>query len=416
MQLKLVATNKDDLKKISSRSQAVLVQYQQFKMDTLFRLAESIVLKKIHDKMRQFDYDEKIILGTIVTQVQLRSARSARIFFRSHYISDTGFDVAKAREEGTEDHDLPKVEGRTYHWKTPSGSNAFSKGHRVKGIVQSNIMKDVTEEQSELLFIEFNRAKTEWLEKNFDGFGGDDSIMVEETIDIGDDLTESQMQKLARAAERANKQIEKLERQRQKKGGVFAGLAGDALPKGLGLTSSGSPIQNSGNTKTKQDAAIDKKLARLTEKVEKDVVKNLGQDQREGKLGLLGELFGGSVGAKNVLNFGKNPIQAITSIAQAIPWLGGVFAAKEIADFIIDEIIKIDKFFKEFIDRADTRARPDRELEQRARVAAGLSQEISTTLSGQTDPRDAYNTYEQFNNNQAKLEQDFQLRDTSGVL
>ena len=168
LKLRLIARNRNDLEKIIQRVAVINIQYGQFKLDTLFRLAEEIVLTTIHSAMRRASYSEKIILGTIVTQVQILTPKKARIFFRSHYISETGFDVALAREKGTKDHDLPKVDGRTYHWKQ-DGKSAFSKGHRVKGIFQSNIMRDVTREQSEFLAIEFEKAKTEWLEENFQG-------------------------------------------------------------------------------------------------------------------------------------------------------------------------------------------------------------------------------------------------------
>ena len=240
--------------------------------------------------------------------------------------------------------------------------------------------------------------------------------MVEEIIDIDDDLSISQMQKLAKEAERASKELDRLQQKLDRKGGAFGGkAAGKTLPKNLGLTGSQSPIVFSESDLTKDDIKFEKLIDRITKRIKKDQVKQFGKNSEEGRFGFLGELFGGSDGAKNILSFGKNPANFIEGIAKTIPWLGGVFAAKEIAEFIVDEIAKIDRFYKEFIDRIDTRERPDRTRESRARIAAGLEQEIITTHAGSVDPRDAYNTYEQFNNNQNKLEVDFQLRDTSGA-
>ena len=84
---------------------------------------------------------------------------------------------------------------------------------------------------------------------------------------------------------------------------------------------------------------------------------------------------------------GKNPKNFFFGIAKAIPFLGGVFAAKEIADFVIDEIVKIDKFLKVFIDEIDKRMDAFRTLQQQADVQAGLTQRIITTASGSTEPR-----------------------------
>jgi hypothetical protein len=125
-------------------------------------------------------------------------------------------------------------------------------------------------------------------------------------------------------------------------------------------------------------------------------------------------MFGGTT-AINIFAMGKNPIGFITKNLKFIPLLGGVLAAKEIADFIVDEIIKIDKFLKIFIDEVDKRLDPFRSLLEQAFVVAGLSQRIITTSSGSTEPRYAYNTFEEFNTNQTDLEERFQMTNNSGV-
>jgi len=118
---------------------------------------------------------------------------------------------------------------------------------------------------------------------------------------------------------------------------------------------------------------------------------------------------------KNILNFGKNPIGFMTGVMKTLPILGGIFAAKEIAEFIVDEIIKIDKFFKVFIDEINNRVDAFRSLQLQAEIQAGLTQRIITTASGSTEPRYSYNTFEQFNTNQTELEEKFQMINNSGV-
>jgi len=56
-----------------------------------------------------------------------------------------------------------------------------------------------------------------------------------------------------------------------------------------------------------------------------------------------------------------------------------------------------------------------RSKEQQALIQAGLQQLIITTAAGSAEPRDAYNTFTEFNTNQSRIEADFQVRNTSGV-
>ena len=143
--------------------------------------------------------------------------------------------------------------------------------------------------------------------------------------------------------------------------------------------------------------------------IKKDEAKQLGQKET------ILDRFLPRRDAKNLLAMGKNPAAFFTGIAKAIPFLGGVFAAKEIADFIVDEIVKLDKFLKVFIDEIDKRTDPFRSLLVQAFILSGLSQRIITTASGSTEPRYAYNTFEEFNTNQAELEENFQLTNNTGV-
>jgi len=160
---------------------------------------------------------------------------------------------------------------------------------------------------------------------------------------------------------------------------------------------------------SRQDKKIERKMARAIKRMRKQEVKNFGK-----KKGLLSDLFG-DVGAKNLFSMGKNPKAFFMGVMKAIPFLGGVLAAKEIAEFIVDEIAKIDRFFKKFIDEVDKRVDAFRTLQQQAEVQAGLTQRIITTSSGSTEPRYSYNTFEEFNNNQVALEEKFQMINNSGV-
>lgn len=221
--------------------------------------------------------------------------------------------------------------------------------------------------------------------------------------------------KAVRALEKEQKELgksikvaEKAIREKQKlteRGGIFQKELEETktLPSGL------APSDIANKELTKQDKKTEKKIARLVKKMRKEEVKNFGK-----KDGFLSDKLG-DVGAKNIFKMGKNPKAFFMGVAKAIPFLGGVLAAKEIADFIIDEIIKIDRFFKKFIDEIDNRVDAFRTLQEQADVQAGLTQRIITTSSGSTEPRYSYNTFELFNNDQIELENKFQMTNNSGV-
>ncbi len=115
----------------------------------------------------------------------------------------------------------------------------------------------------------------------------------------------------------------------------------------------------------------------------------------------------------NLLKVGTNPVGFVTSsVTKLIPFIG---TALIVTGVIAAFIAKVDAFQKKFIDNVDDRISLFRTKEQQALVQAGLQQLIITSQSGSTEPRDAYNTFQEFNTNQQRIETDFQIRNTSGV-
>lgn len=130
------------------------------------------------------------------------------------------------------------------------------------------------------------------------------------------------------------------------------------------------------------------------------------------KQSTLSKIFGKET-FKNLLNIGSNPAGFFqSSIVKFIPFIGTALAATGI---ILAIVTAIDNFQKEFVDRVDDRINVFRSKEDQARIQAGLQQLIITTAAGSAEPRDAYNTFSEFNTNQQRIENDFQIRDTSGV-
>lgn len=233
-------------------------------------------------------------------------------------------------------------------------------------------------------------------------------------IDLGTD--EKTFDQLDKSAAKAQKSLEKRNRELQKtqKNLDAAQKTEDA---GLGIFSGAKPLPGKGPASdiqlpeplSKLDKKIEKKLKKLREKIQKDEARQLGNKET-----ILDKILG-RTSARNLLSLGKNPKSFISGIMKALPILGGILAAKDIADFIVDEIVKLDKFLKVFIDEIDNRVDAFRTLQEQAGVQAGLIQRIITTASGGVDPRYSYNTFEQFNNNQAALEEKFQMTNNSGV-
>lgn len=116
---------------------------------------------------------------------------------------------------------------------------------------------------------------------------------------------------------------------------------------------------------------------------------------------------------KNLVSMGSNPLSFVQGqVTKMIPFIGtalaitGVFAAL---------IARVDNFQKAFVDNVDERIDVFRSKQQQAEIQAGLQQLIITSASGSAEPRDAYNTFAVFNEDQLRIEADFRLRDTAGV-
>jgi len=115
----------------------------------------------------------------------------------------------------------------------------------------------------------------------------------------------------------------------------------------------------------------------------------------------------------NIISFGSNPFGFIRgTVLKLIPIIG---TALLITGVIAAFVKRVDDFEKEFIDNVDGRINLFREKETQARIQAGLQQIIITSESGSAEPRDAYNTFNEFNTNQSRIEADFRIRDNSGV-
>lgn len=157
----------DDIKRFRQKITGLKIQLFQFQSTTIRNFANNIIVDKIHQNMRAAGFDEKIIDGTFLDNIELVGRRKVRLFFRSEYFSETGFDVALAREEGTERHFIKPKNVKALH----GGSKwpFFSKGHWVDGMLALFIVSQTVKQMTPFLQDEFNRQQNIWYEKNLEG-------------------------------------------------------------------------------------------------------------------------------------------------------------------------------------------------------------------------------------------------------
>lgn len=162
----------------------------------------------------------------------------------------------------------------------------------------------------------------------------------------------------------------------------------------------------------KQDQQIEKISEKLRKQVETDLLNKKGKGTLKSKLFGNQDFSKGGI-LKNLVKFGLNPQGMMGGLLKTgIPGFGAAVAATAI---IVGILKKFDNIEKKFTDDIRTRLNQERDTEQTARIQAGLAQEIFTAGPGVTDPRDVYNTYDEFNTNQNRIETDYTIRNTSGV-
>jgi len=163
---------------------------------------------------------------------------------------------------------------------------------------------------------------------------------------------------------------------------------------------------------SKQDQKIEKRFEKLKKRVELDLINKKGKNTLKSKLFGNQDFSKGGI-LKNLVKFGLNPQGVIGGLLKTgIPGFGAAIAATAI---IVSILKKFDELEKKFTDDIRTRLNQERDTEQTALIQAGQAQEIFTPGPGITDPRDAYNTYDEFNTNQNRIETDYTIRTTSGV-
>ena len=146
------------------RTQKFTTQYPSFAKSKLEELANKIILDEIHETMRSKNFSQKIIDSTYVKSVDITSGE---IEIVSDYKSESGFDVAKAREEGTRDHNV-KPKGKVLSW-IGNGARMFSRGHWVKGLPEERIIEKTAQKKSKKLNDAWVKEQDKFFEEMLNG-------------------------------------------------------------------------------------------------------------------------------------------------------------------------------------------------------------------------------------------------------
>lgn len=174
MKLQLKFETIGDIQRFRSNLVSIKIQIIEFQATLTREIGEQII-QRIHQKMRSAGFSEKIIEGTTLDNIEILSSKKVRLFFRSEYFAKTGFDVALAREEGTDDHFIEPLSTGSPFVEKPEALHGgqkwpyFSKGHMVSGMLPLFIVRNTVKEMTPHLQDEYNRQFTNWLANNLGG-------------------------------------------------------------------------------------------------------------------------------------------------------------------------------------------------------------------------------------------------------
>ena len=130
------------------------------------RWVNELIVDKIQDKMRENNFSQKIWMGTKIISSRIEN-NQAIVTIQNYYFSESGFDVAVAREYGTKDHWVRPTVKLALSW-IQQGKRLFSKGHMVSGIKSLYIIRDVIKEQMPEVKRKIDEDFDEWLDSTFE--------------------------------------------------------------------------------------------------------------------------------------------------------------------------------------------------------------------------------------------------------
>lgn len=124
------------------------------------RWVNELIIDEIQNRMRNANFSQKIWMNTKIITSKIEGDKVI-ITFQNYYFSESGFDVAIAREYGTKDHWIRPRFKQLLSW-IQEGRRLFSRGHIVSGIKSLYIIRDVVKEKTEEVQTKVNEDIETW--------------------------------------------------------------------------------------------------------------------------------------------------------------------------------------------------------------------------------------------------------------
>ena len=157
--------NNDDMRLIFNLTRFEM-QYPNFVRTIGQKVADEEILKPIHSRMKNFGYSQKIIDSTRIENLQIDKLGLMTFDVVSDYKSETNFDVAKAREEGTVAVFVKPVIKKALSFIAGGFIRAFSKGHLRRGITASNVIEFSVDELTPIAQVRLNEETDNFLQRS----------------------------------------------------------------------------------------------------------------------------------------------------------------------------------------------------------------------------------------------------------
>jgi len=141
----------NELKQFTSKLKSLSRTISTLQLRALEKTGDEVILSDIHKEMETKGISKKIIETTYVGPIDIVQGKVATIHIISDYTPDNGFDVGKAREDGTTDHMIKPVTKKALSWiDGATGKRRFdSVGHMVSGLPRLLIIERIIQKNKQ---------------------------------------------------------------------------------------------------------------------------------------------------------------------------------------------------------------------------------------------------------------------------
>jgi len=137
-----------------------------FTLRSAERWVNELIIDKIQEDMRKNDFSQKIWMSTKIISSKIENDKII-ITIQNYYFSESGFDVAIAREYGTKDHWIRPTVKLALSW-IQQGKRLFSQGHIVSGIKSLHIIRNTVKDQSAEVQSKIKQDVDDWMKSVFE--------------------------------------------------------------------------------------------------------------------------------------------------------------------------------------------------------------------------------------------------------